>query len=279
MEQFKAHFKLLLDRIEAVSNESEENRKNSVSDFLKSAHFAPAYEINTNSFKDGFNPFIEQKNEITSKLDSKFKKLNDFVIIYRGLETKDNSKWLSTAKLDENHKPILLGRDVNKYETEFSANYINFIKSEMKSNANEDFYKKTKILMRRTGSYIIADIEKEGLFALKNLYLIIPKNEGYINQILAQLNSKLFDYYHKSKTSGENKAFAQFTGEYISNFPCTIDLSKEENFENIINEIKDSKKATPSVSTAEKEGEIDRLVYGLYGLTAEEIGIVEGSIK
>ena len=52
MAQFKAHFKLLLDRINAVDNESEENRKNSVSDFLKSTHYAPIYEINTRGRED-----------------------------------------------------------------------------------------------------------------------------------------------------------------------------------------------------------------------------------
>ena len=39
------------------------------------------------------------------------------------------------------------------------------------------------------------------------------------------------------------------------------------------------KKATPSVSTAEMEAEIDKLVYKLYGLTDEEINIIEQSIK
>ena len=71
--------------------------------------------------------------------------------------------------------------------------------------------------------------------ALKNLYLIIPKNENDIYCITAQLNSKLFDYYHKSKTSGENKAFAQFTGEYIENFPCII--GKQDEFKELIEEI------------------------------------------
>ena len=59
MEQFKTHFKLLLDRIKAVDNESEENRKNNVADFLKSTHYAPfrgnplgQYEINTKGRED-----------------------------------------------------------------------------------------------------------------------------------------------------------------------------------------------------------------------------------
>ena len=34
-----------------------------------------------------------------------------------------------------------------------------------------------------------------------------------------------------------------------------------------------------SVSTAEMEGEVDKLVYGLYGLNEAEINIIENSIK
>jgi adenine-specific DNA-methyltransferase len=120
---------------------------------------------------------------------------------------RDNLKWLSNNKINEHHKPILLGKDVHKYFTDYSGTYINFLKKEMKRNANEDYYKREKVLMRRTGSSVIADIDTKSTFALKNLYLIIP-NGNYLYSLLAQLNSKLLAFYHKQKTSGENKAFA-----------------------------------------------------------------------
>ena len=37
-----------------------------------------------------------------------------------------------------------------------------------------------------------------------------------------------------------------------------------------------AKEADPSVDTSEFEAEIDQLVYNLYGLTDEEIAVVEG---
>lgn len=40
-----------------------------------------------------------------------------------------------------------------------------------------------------------------------------------------------------------------------------------------------AKQANPAANTSALEGEIDRLVYQLYGLTAEEIAIVEGDPK
>ena len=44
-------------------------------------------------------------------------------------------------------------------------------------------------------------------------------------------------------------------------------------------EILKSKQSTPSVSTAEMEVEVDKWVYGLYGLNEAEINIIEQTIK
>ncbi|WP_317040605.1 Eco57I restriction-modification methylase domain-containing protein [Pedobacter psychrophilus] len=176
--------------------------------------------------KKGVNPFIKKSDSITDKLDA-CSKLSDNATVYRGLETRDNSKWIFSEKINDSHKPILLGKDINRYSTYFSGSYVNFVKKEMKSNANEDFFKSQKILMRRTGNKITADIELLGYFALKNCYLIIPKR-GFIYSILAQLNSKLIGYYHKMQSSGENKAFAQFKGEYVSSLPCLLEKKEIE---------------------------------------------------
>ena len=48
---------------------------------------------------------------------------------------------------------------------------------------------------------------------------------------------------------------------------------------NLVDQILTSKQRDPSVSTLELEAAIDKLVYGLYGLTGEEIAIIENSIK
>jgi adenine-specific DNA-methyltransferase len=65
-----------------------------------------------------------------------------------------------------------------------------------------------------------------------------------------------------------------------------ISETEQKSIIEIVEKILAIKKATPSVatslamtSTAELEGEIDRLVYGIYGLTEEEIAIIEGAVK
>lgn len=50
----------------------------------------------------------------------------------------------------------------------------------------------------------------------------------------------------------------------------------QEKIVNLVDIIHSSKSSAPSADISALESEIDRLVYQLYGLTEEEIKIVEG---
>jgi hypothetical protein len=192
-------------------------------------------EFNKEKLSGGFNPFISKENALSKRLEEDFKTIDDFAIVYRGLETRSNDKWLSEEKESDRHKPILLGRDVVRYSYEHSGTFVDFIKDEMKSNANLEMYEQPKILMRRTGSDIIAAVDFENRLALKNLYLIIPNEDVNIYCLVAALNSKLLNYLHTLRKSGENKAFAQFSGVYVKSFPYKN--SDDKNFEFLVNKI------------------------------------------
>jgi len=210
----------------------------------------------------GLNLFIEKSNSIIEKIDAVSGTIGENAIVYRGLETRDNKKYISQQKKAESFQPILLGKDINRYDIDYSGSYVNFIKSEMKSNANEDYYKKPKILMRRTGSTIIAAMDNDEFFALKNLYLIIPHDSSLIYSLLAQLNSSLLGYYHFMKSSGENKAFAQFQGIYVSALPFikNDNLNFEVNINKIQNFVKNHKMLIEKFQrTITRKFEIDNL--------------------
>jgi len=192
-------------------------------------------EIDISKFSQGYNPFIYSNNPLLEKLEQNFDSIKNHAIVYRGLETRNNKIWITDKKESEKHLPILLGKDVNRYNIEYSGSYVNFIQSEMKSNANLEMYLQHKILMRRTGSYIIAAKDINKMMVLKNSYLIIPDSNDKIDSLLAQLNSKLLAFYHKSKTSAENKAFAQFKGVYVLSFPFHYNSSFD--FSKVVNHI------------------------------------------
>jgi hypothetical protein len=221
----------------------------------------------------GINPFDKGSNSFLDKLLMNEKCIGDICVVYRGIETKDNSKWISEYKKGDEWKEILLGRDINRYNYRYSGTYVRFIPKELKSNANIGYYNKDKILMRRTGNKIIACSDYHKQFALKNLYLIIPEKSEYLSLILLQLNSKLFDFIHSFLTSGENKPFAQFPAHYIKKLPCKIDNAILYKADILLKQIENL--SIGETTNIEVENEIDFFVYKLYGLTEEEIQIVE----
>ena len=73
---------------------------------------------------------------------------------------------------------------------------------------------------------------------------------------------------------GENY---QVDKEPLMNIPLPIVNDAEQKpIANVVEKIINLKKENPSADTSRLESEIDHLVYHLYGLTEEEIRIVEG---
>jgi type I restriction-modification system DNA methylase subunit len=136
---------------------------------------------------------------------------------------------------------------------------------------------------------VIATIDKQGLFADHTLFVISPHNNDYdIHFILGILNSTLVNYLFSKKFIDIN-----IKGIYLSDIPFPI-INLSNNRENqIYDQIISSVKRMVEIksktmhSTQEKESlqreiaatdkQIDNLVYQLYGLTPEEIKIVEGA--
>ena len=66
----------------------------------------------------------------------------------------------------------------------------------------------------------------------------------------------------------------------LKTLPIKIaDINIYQNMERLVNDILIQKNNDPTVNTTTLESQIDQLVYELYGLTEEEIGIVENSLK
>jgi hypothetical protein len=82
----------------------------------------------------------------------------------------------------------------------------------------------------------------------------------------------VLDYYF-------NKVFNEYEVKplHLSKLPIkVIEPYQQMKFTSIVDQILFLKKSNPSADTSALEAEIDRLVYELYGLTEEEIRIVEG---
>jgi len=107
-------------------------------------------------------------------------------------------------------------------------------------------------------------------------YGIIPKKSCEFKILLAILNSKLAFWFIKKTSTQMRGGWYSFESRYIKHIPLPANNSSlKYNIELLVDEITALKKQTPWSDTTELEKKIDQLVYELYGLTEEEIQIVE----
>jgi hypothetical protein len=99
--------------------------------------------------------------------------------------------------------------------------------------------------------------------------------------VLAVLNSRLMTYWFIHKFGKLQRGiFPQFKINELAIFPIPRSFAPHEtNLIAAVDRIQSAKQTNPAADTSALEHEIDQLVYALYGLTPDEIAIVEGTAK
>jgi hypothetical protein len=183
---------------------------------------------------------------------------------------------------------LRLGLHLNVLLKVFGIDCNNYLRNDYQKYLNEndtfrfsdDFLlKNPKIVYRQTSNKLIGALDTDKLYTDKTIHLIVNK-EGFkfdLKYVLALFNSKLLNYFFQSFKEEDGRAFAQVKTVDIKNLPFkVVDKEKQDNFINLVGKILTVKKSDPKADTTALEKAIDQLVYQLYGLTEEEIKIVEG---
>jgi adenine-specific DNA-methyltransferase len=102
---------------------------------------------------------------------------------------------------------------------------------------------------------------------------IIPKADKYL---LGILNSSITYFLFRQTLPRLRGDFYEPSYVYFKHFPIAIPTQIiKDKIVLIVSQILEAKKADPTANTTFLEKEIDRLVYDLYGLTEEEIELIE----
>ncbi|WP_375560580.1 Eco57I restriction-modification methylase domain-containing protein [Bernardetia sp. OM2101] len=191
-----------------------------------------------------------------------------------------NKPFVKTSQIDNTFVPLLRGSLINRYITLWKENYyISFGDwlAEPRYSANYDAEK--KIVIRQTGSSLIATLDYNQFIVRNNLYTIISKNDNYSEEfLLGLINSTFSNWFYQNIINNEvGEALAEVKRGHLSNIPIpkNPDSKNETQIEEKVTQILSLKKVNPSADTSALESEIDVLVYGLYGLSEEEIAIIE----
>jgi adenine-specific DNA-methyltransferase len=106
-------------------------------------------------------------------------------------------------------------------------------------------------------------------------YIVINDNIQDLPFVMAILNSKISNFVFTKFSTNSN-----VNGHEVDNlpYPRNVDEKTKQIIAKIALDICALKNANTLANTSELEYQIDQLVYQLYGLTPEEIAIVEGKI-
>ncbi|MBT3239384.1 MAG: N-6 DNA methylase [Chloroflexi bacterium] len=244
------------------------------------------------------NKFILDPNaiKILEKMREKsLKTFKDLVLMKRGVLF--DKTLLSSSKGNSNHFRYFEG-DIYRYKVNKKLdNWVEF-GDKMKEKPKDTFwFMGSRILLRRLVNRrqrLMAMYVNEDFITNKNLYTIISNDIEIDNLIiLAIINSKLFSYaYLKQVSQATKDDFPQVTIKDILALPFPEKEKVLRNSKVLLSLVRSVIDMNKNLSLAKTDHEstalerqiaatdrrIDELVYQLYGLTEEEIKIVEESV-
>ncbi len=243
-----------------------------------------------------WNILIDEKNAgLVFRLLQGFTRLGEVGVINRGLITGDKQKYFSVEKLSESYVPIIAGSDVGRFYTKQPTVNVLFERPKTAGGCwdREVHFAPHKIVVRQIGDEPTASIVSEPIAVTGNIFTIRAgefKEELYL---LGLINSKLMALFWRLMFSDFKTSFPQVTIFSLSqlpiraiNFSDKTDRAHHERMVNLVEQILAAKRQQQAARTdrdrnhyenkcAALDRQIDALVYELYGLTDEEIAIVE----
>jgi len=185
-------------------------------------------------------------------------------------------------KVSSEYFPELKGKHIQPYYTKETKDFIKW-GAWLMSPKDSKYFFQDKILVRQIiGEKFICTIDRSNSIADQSLYMAIPYDNVIISleAFLGVLNSTLYGFFFRKFYSEEDDLFPKIKVNELKRLPYKMpDKTIEIRIESRVQQILQLKKENPDADTTSLVAEIDQLVYELYGLTEEEIGIVQDNIN
>jgi adenine-specific DNA-methyltransferase len=129
-----------------------------------------------------------------------------------------------------------------------------------------------KIVYQEIMTYQCFSYDTQSLFLNKTVFFLTRSKLS----LLGLLNSKCTWFYLQCIAPKIQGGALTMQTPYVNSIPIPARFETyEPQFEALVTRILDAKRADPAADTSALEREIDVLVYGLYGLGAEDVAVVE----
>jgi hypothetical protein len=214
-------------------------------------------------------------------------------------EQIENQVFHSHHQKNKTFRKLLAGNDVMRYHLEWNGKLWISYGPWLGAPRDKLFFTEKRILVKQiidwTTKRIWATITDEELYNTQNAFNLLPKSTLKLEYLLGILNSKLMTFYHRKRCLDEFKMrFQKILIKDCRRFPIrpikvsdAADKSRHDQMVELVEQMLSLHKQLPAAKTEHEktviqrqieatDEQIDQLVYELYGLTEEQIKIVEG---
>ena len=245
------------------------------------------YAINVREIKEDPNLSIDSESTLEEKVlfksieKSKFR-LSDVISFSRGIKTSDDKRFITTECVNSEYKKVFRGRNIKAYSMNWAHEYIWYRPDLMREkvgclpHTKEYFEVPEKLITQRVNSsmqlFVAYDNKQNYFLDTTNVSNYKTWNQHFsLKYICGVLNSKVINYWYPHKFR-----MPTIGGYELNSIPIPEASKKQQQkIVDIVDSILSLKELNSASDTSSLEAEIDSLVYHLYGLTYDEVLIVD----
>ena len=240
-------------------------------------------------------PGSQAGRQLIEKIDACATPLGNFATAYFGIQTHSREKYVQPYPSGSGWKPVLDGGNISRYFLMPPVEYVSTEPRAIKSGGDSTVYERERIGVRQIGKRPIATLLPGGWYSLNTIYnIFFTRNVDYsLKFILGLMLSSLFGWYWEQRFFDQKQTFPKVKKAPLLSLPIRnidfnnpTDRTRHDKMVSLVQRMldlyKQKQSATSDAARARLEREInvtdeqiDKVVYELYGLTEEEIKIVE----
>jgi hypothetical protein len=256
--------------------------------------------------KDKQHLFVPKSSEESwDKIWNRSISLGKLCDVNFGMQLRNRKKYLKDViqlrnedELPTGYARCYTGRDINRYSVKWSG--LACLENRKAQRGGcwdlEKHHQSGKLLTKQIGKWPSFGLDSRGYNCLNTIFMVTNKSKQYSTAyLLGILNSTLMRAFWLSNYYDQRITFPKIKGTYLEQLPIrTIDFSnpvEKAQHDKLValvgNMLELQKKHHEAKMERDKElferqikivdEQIDRLVYDLYGLSEEEVKVVEGS--
>lgn len=253
-----------------------------------------------------FNLYYNDKIEsILKKIEGN--KFEEYFAPHEGIHSGNiRNKLFLEYKINEHCKKLIFGRDeVKRYHLKWNGKWVDYRKEIINKSKNEyaglgkkEYFEVNKIIVRRTGDFVLAAIDYNNYYFSNNVFVCIPTNKDYeLEYFLGLLNSDIITWYYLAIQPRKGKLFSELKINQLKSFPVPkLDFNNSNDIQcynkiiKIVKEIVKLKNESTESKTEKNENtlmnkfnglnlEMNNLFYNLFKLDEEEVKYIQNNIN